>query len=270
MSYAQDFGYVPVTFDTIMGAIREAVNLQFSLTYTEGTFIGTNWYKYFYGIVQKVIENETKTAEIFVKLQEYIATTNERIQRPSVSLPGLIDSFTAQGFVASVKKNEEADAGTVSICVDTDDDLPTYAATKLVICNFLKDFVAAGMVFIGSESETILLSNGQSFDFAFSLPNRIATLIKITITSSDNQEQVIPDDEAIRIAALANIRARYRVGWDFEPQRYYTQIDAPWAATILLQWSVNAGSNYYSTVFQADFDDLYDFDLDDITVLVDP
>ncbi len=270
MSYAQDTGYVPVTFDTIMGAVRIAINTQFGTTYTEGTFIGTNWYKYFYGLVQKVLENETKTAEIFVKLQEYIATTNARIQRPSVSLPGIIDSFTAQGYVASVKKNLEADAGTVSVCVDLDDDADDYDATRLIICTFLKDFVAAGMVFLGTETETIVLTNGQEFDFSFYLPTRIPVLLRLTITSSDNQEHVIPDDEAIRTTVLANVAARYRLGWDFEPQRYFTQIDAPWAATILLEWSSNAGSNYYATVFQAGFKDLYDFDLDDITVLVDP
>ncbi len=270
MSYAQDTGYVPVNFATMMASIRDAINLQYGTSFTEGTFIGTNWYKYFYVLVQKVLENETKTAEIFLKLQEYIATTNLRIQRPSTSLPGIIDTFTANGYVASVKKNAVEDAGTVSICVLTDPDAPTYAVTRLAICNLIKDFIAAGMICEGSEDEDIVLTNGQSFNFAFFLPTAIPVLLKLTITTSDNQELAIPTDIEIRTLLEANIAARYRLGWDFEPQRYFTQGDAPYSATILLEWSSDAGSSYHSTVFEAEFKDLYTFGLDDITVLVDP
>lgn len=269
MSFAQDEGYVPITFETLMGQIREAINTQFGLSFTEGNFIGTNWYKYFYVLVQKVLENEVKTSEVFLKLQEYIATTNLRIQRPSVSLPGIIDSFTANGYVASVKKPEVGGAGTVSICVNVDNTAPDYATTKLEICNFLKDFIAAGMVFTGSETEAITLTNGQEFDFAYHLPDPTPVLLRLTLTSSDNQEVALPDDEEIRQIVFDNINERYRLGWNFEPQRYFTQVDAPWAATILLEWSDDAGSNYHPEVFEAAFDDLFTFDLEDIAVLVD-
>ncbi len=270
MTFSQEQGYTPVSFADMMAAVREAINLQFGLSYTEGTFIGTNWYKYFYVLIQKVLENEVKTSEVFLKLQEYIATTNLRIQRPSVSLPGIIDSFTANGYVASVKKNEEADAGTVSICVDTDPDAEDYDATRLAICTFLKDFIAAGMVFMGTETESITLTNGQAFDFSFFLPNYTPVLLRLTLITSDNQDVVIPSDEVIRSTLFLNINSRYRLGWDFEPQRYYTQVDAPWASTILLEWSDDDGDNWYDDVFEADFQDLYTFDLEDITVLVDP
>src|SRR5690606_13024670 len=99
-------------------------------------------------------------------------------------------------------------------------------------------------------------------------------LLRLTITSSDNQDQVIPDDEEIRSTLLANAQARYRLGWDFEPQRYYTQVDAPWAATILLEWTSVVSDpqpeDWSSDVFEASFDDLFTFDLEDIEVLVDP
>ncbi len=269
MSFSQENGYVPVSFATMMAAIREAINVQFGLTYTEGTFIGTNFYKYFYVLVQKVLENEVKTAEIFLKLQEYIATTNLRIQRPSVSLPGIIDSFTANGYVASVKKNAAEDAGTVSICVNTDPDADDYSVKRLAICNFLKDFIAAGMVFEGTETESITLTNGQAFDFSFFLPDPTPVLLRLTLTSSDNQDVVLPSDEVIRSTLFININARYRLGWDFEPQRYFTQVDAPWAATIVLEWSNDGGDNWNDEVFEAEFTDLYTFGLEDITVLVD-
>jgi len=270
MSFSQDNGYSPVDFATLMGAIREGINTQFGTAYTEDNFVGTNYYKYFYALVQKVLENETKTAEIFTKLQEYIAQTNLRIQRPSVSYPGLVESFASQGYVASVKQNLEADAGTISICVDVDDADPDYADTKLEICNLIKDYVVAGMVTLGDQVESIVLSNGQSFDFKYALPDYTPILLRLTLTTSDNQVLTIPSDEDIRQRVFDNIAARYRLGWDFEPVRYYNVADAPWAATILLEWSSNGGGLWQSTVFQAAFDDLFTFELGDISVVIDP
>src|SRR5690606_18178301 len=105
---------------------------------------GTNWYKFAYVIAQRVQQGEIKASEIFPKLQQYIALTNEKIQRPSVSHPGLLDSFDSQGYTASVKPPAEEDAGTMSICVDVDDGADDYAETKLAICTLIKNYVAAG------------------------------------------------------------------------------------------------------------------------------
>lgn len=471
MSYAQDTGYTPQSFAALMNLLRVALNAEFSMTYTEAGFVGSYWYRYFYGAVQLISTSEIKTSEIFVKLQEYIATTNLRIQRPSTSLPGIVDSFTAKGWVASVRKDKvgpsasgtwtlvsvvatdeadvggvafvftatptlqthvlvtvptasvlasatdvnistgalteaahgfltgdvgrlttsntlpagfalstdyyvinvssgvyklassmanalagtaivptttgtgnqtftltadtfkarklseavnahttisdivhatyignvvtvtarnsgtvgnfiqftdqdttitssgagylagatgDSDAGIVAVCVDVDNAATNYAAQRLEINTFLKDFIAAGMVFDGTEEDAITLTNGQEFYFSFHLPAYIPVILRITLTSSDNQDLVIPSDEAIRQIVFDNTNARYRLGWDFEPQRYFTQTDAPWAATIKLEWSSNSGANWYSSVFEAEFDDLYTFALEDITVLVDP
>lgn len=276
MSFSQDNGYQPTTFETLMDTLRQAINTEFSTNYTEGSFVGTNWYKYFYGPLQKVSENETKTAEVFLKLQEYIRATNLRIQRPSVSLPGLVDSFQARGYTVSVKKNLEADAGTMSVCVLVDDAAPNYPTKRLEICNLLMEFVGAGTVFIGTEEEEITISNGQQFTWKFSLPTKTPVLLRLTLTSSDNQITTIPNDEQIRIQLYANImgsadvEARYRLGWDFEPQRYYTAQDAPWAATIKLEWSDDDGATWNDEVFEATFEDLFTFGLEDLEVLVDP
>jgi hypothetical protein len=269
MTFAQENGYVPKTFDEMMGELREAINAQFSLDFTEENFVGTSWYKFFYGPVQKAIQNEARTAEIFVKLQEYITTTNLRIQRPSISMPGIVDSFQSRGYVASVKQNAAEDAGTISICVDVDDSADDYADKRLEICGLIKDFTGAGLVSQGTEVESITLTNGQQFDFKYYLPNRTPILLKLTLTTSDNQSVVVPDDEEIRETLFNNIGQRYRLGWDFEPQRYFTQQDAPWAATILLEYSDDDGSSWESEVFEAEFDDLLTFSLEDISVVVD-
>jgi hypothetical protein len=66
---------------------------------------------------------------------------------------------------------------------------------------------------------------------------------------------------------MQNIAARYRLGRDFEPQRYFSVVDAPWASTVLLEWSDDDGGDWDDTVFEADYDDLYTFDLGDIELV---
>lgn len=269
MSFAQDNGYTPVSFETIMGFVKDGVNAQFGTTYDDVSFVGTNWYKYAYALVQRIQNGEVKTSEIFQQLQAYIQLTNQRIQRPSVSYPGLIDSFqnNVPPYIASVKPPLLADAGKVFICVNLDSGADDYGAQKLAVCTLVKDFIAAGIQSQGTEVETLTLSNGQSFDFKFYLPNFIPVVFRLTATVSLNNLLTIPSDEQVREAVFANINSRYRLGWNFEPERYYGVSDALWASTILLEWSSNGGSTYHSTVYTADYKDLFTFALSDINVV---
>lgn len=268
MSFAQDNGYIPRTFEEIMNAIRLQVNDKFSTSYTEQTFIGTSWYKYLYGPVQEVQKGEIKTAEVFQKLQQFIALTNEEIQRPSVSYPGLVDSFDSKGFVSSIKKPELIDAGTISICVNVDHEAADYATKKLQINTNIKEFVAAGMISTGDQISAIVIENGQTFDFAFHLPDKQAIKLRMTAVKSENNLLTIPNDTQIRQTIFNNINSRYRLGWNFEPQRYYNLTDAPWAQSVLLEYSTNDGATWASVVHDAAFTDLFTFALGDIQVLV--
>src|SRR5688500_784051 len=121
MGYSQENGYVPTDIDAIMRIFMGNINTQFGTTFTAETFEGTNFYKYFYAIAQKLQENEVKTSEIFIKLQEYFDVTNERISRPVVTNPGIIEELEDAGYITSVKPMIEADAGKINICVDVDD-----------------------------------------------------------------------------------------------------------------------------------------------------
>lgn len=268
MGFAQDTGYTPDSFETIMSFIREGVNTQFQATYTAETFIGTNWYKFAYQIAQRVQQGEIKTSEIFQELQLYIKLTNEKIQRPSVSHPGLLDSFDSQGFVVSVKPPAEADAGKIFICVLLDDEAEDYDEKKLEAANLIKDYVAAGMVTMGAEVTPITLSNGQEFDFKFELPVKTPILLRLTGTKSRNQVLTVPVDEIIRQEIFDNVNARYRLGWDFEPERYYGVSDALWANDVTLEWSDDDGANWHPEVFEAEYTDLYTFGLEDISVVL--
>lgn len=266
MSFASDTGYVPVTFDSMMEYIRIGLNAQFNTGYTVDTFIGSNHYKYFYVLVQRALENENKAAEIFAKLQLYISTTNERIQRPSVSLPGIIDSFTAKGYTVAVRPSDLTEAGHIEITVDVDDTAPDYASKKTEIALLISQFVVAGIITDGTEVTTLGLSNGQFFDFKFRLPYRSPTLLRLTVEKSLNHITTIPSDEDIRLQLFENIKARYRLGWNFEPQRYFTQVDAPWAGDILLEWSIDDGATWSSEVKVNPSDYLHTFSVADIEV----
>lgn len=390
MSFAQDQGYIPSTITDLMGLVREGVNDSLGTDYDAETFLGTNLYKYFYALIQRLQLNEVKTSEIVLKLQQYFDTTNEAITRPNTTHPGLRDYFTALGYLVSTKEPLDADAGKVYLCADildehargyftitsyanlvsgTDDSVtvgatvftaqvgaatpgtgtfqaatsnaltaaslaiqinahatagalvyawavdavvyiraiatgtagnaialaytdndtnvgatksgtvlsggfaladgdPTYVEQRLEICTALKDCVPAGIITQGTEIETIALSNDQSFDFKFNLPTRIPILLKLTLTLSDNNQTTILSDSDVAAVLFANINSRYRLGLDFEPQRYFSVLDAPWAAGVLLEYSIDDGSpSYLSTVADLAYNELYEFELADITIV---
>lgn len=271
MSFASDNGYTPRTFNELMNEIRVALNAEFNNNYTAESFVGTAQYKYFYQLVQKAHENEVKTSEIFLKLQEYISETNERIQRPSVSNPGLIEAFESDGYTASVKRMVLEDAGKVSVCVDVDAGADDYEETRLDICNKLSRYTVGGTITEGTEEETITLSNGQEFDYKFFLPTKIPIILQLTLITSANNSLAVPDDEQIREQLFQRINSRYRLGWDFEPQKYFNTDDAPWAGEITLEYSTDTETPDWQTeIYGADFDELFTFGLEDIEVLVDP
>jgi hypothetical protein len=256
MSFELDNGYIPASIETIISDIRVGINNEFGTDYTPENFVGTNWYKFTYAISQKVSQGEIKTSEVFQKLKEYIEITNQSIQRPVSTFQGIIDRFLVDGYLASVKKQVVEDAGKVSICVDVTGVETDYAAKKLQICNIIKDTVSLGMITQGDQVEAIVLSNGQSFDWKFYLPDRIVTKLRLTITTSENNQYLIGDPEVTKQKLLTNIANRYALGKNFEPQRYFMQSDAPWSSAILLEYSIDDGETWSSAIFNADFDEL--------------
>lgn len=387
MPYAQDTGYTPSTVEQILEGLIPDINTQFSTSYTTETFVGSNHYKFFYGLAQKLQENEVKTSEIFLKLQQYILLTNQRISRPVTTNPGIIEKMQIEGYIASVKPMIDADAGKISICVDvnegakatgnititsyanlvsgtpdvvavagtnftaqsgaatpgtgtfraatsndataislakqinshasasllvsakaasgvvtitakyggtggnsialgyTDNDTNVgatksgttlaggsadadYATTKAALGLLISQITAGGAVTQGSEVVNIVLSNGQAFDFKYNLPNRIPIALRLTIALSENNQVVIGDPDEVKQKLLDNINAKYRLGRNFEPQRYFSVVDAPWAESVLLEWAIDDGSpTYVSTVYDANYNDLFDISLAHITLV---
>jgi hypothetical protein len=265
MSYSNLNGYSAASIETIMTAIMTEINTQFGTTYTYETFVGTNFYKYFYALVQRAQENEVKTSEIFVHLQQYFAITNESIQRPVGTSPGVIEALEREGYIAAVKPMIDADAGKIHICVDLDDADPDYADDKLAVCEIIKDSISAGVVSQGTEVENIVLTNGQAFDFKYNLPTLIPCDLKLTLTLSENNQNVILSPEEIKEKLIQNISAKYRVGKNFEPQTYFQIADAPWCSAVKLEYDI--GSGFVSTIYDADYDDKFEILLENVTLV---
>lgn len=267
MSFSEENGYTPATVEALMTLVRENVNEIFETEYTEESFVGTAWYKYFYALIQNLQLNEIKTSEIFAKLQTYIGVTNERISRPVTTPQGLIDKLADEGFTASVKPTIEAEAGQLFVCVELDDGDDDYEDDKLTVCEILRDSVTAGIVTQGTETEALVLTNGQSFDFKFNLPDRLGPWLRLTVTLSENNQELILTPEEIKQILMDNIEERYSLGKNFEPQRYFSIIDAPWAASVLLEYSLNEGADWDEVVYEADYDELFDVDLENVELV---
>lgn len=395
MPYSQEAGYTPASIETIMSSIMAGINTQFGTTYTAETFVGTNFYKYFYALAQRLQENEVKTSEIFLYLQDYFELINAQISRPVVTNPGIVEKLESEGYVASVKPMIDADAGKIHICVDTrdnhargivtitsyanlvsgTDDVVTIGATgftaqtgsatpgsgtfqaatsnaltaaslasqinahatagalveawaidavvyiralavgtggnsialgytnndgnigatksgttllggtllgddedyddvKADLGLLISQITVGGAVTQGTEIETIVLSNGQSFDFKYNLPNRIPVGLRLTVTLSENNQVVIGNPDATKALLLENIAERYRLGKNFEPQRYFSVLDAPWASQVLLEWTddvtdgeLDVSPVWNSTVYDANYNDLFEISLELVTLV---
>ena len=267
MSFLSEEGYLPVTITEMMSAVRVNVNTQFGTEYTEDNFVGTNFYKYFYALIQRLQENEIKTAEIFQKVQSYFVITNETIQRPNTTHPGIYDYFGSKGYFVSTKPPADVDAGKAYICVDVDETLPDYAVKKLEICNYVKDCVVGGVISQGTEVESITLSNSQAMDFKFNLPTRIPVLLRLTTVLSENNQFTISTPEVQKQKLFDNIEATYKLGKNFEPQRYFSVVDAPWASSVLLEWSDDDGGIWHDELYDSDYDEVFTFELADIEIV---
>ena len=274
MSFSEENGYTPRSIDGLMYSLRTKINFEFGTNYDVTSFQGTNFYKYFYALAQKMQESEIKTSEIFLKLQQYFVLINDQISRPVNTNLGTVDRFEAEGFKASVKPMILADAGKQNICVDVEkfeDDgstvLPGYAAVKTAICTLISTLNTGGIITQGDESEAVVISNGQSFDFKYHLPTKIPVILRLTLTTSENNQNVIGQPDTTKQSLFDKINSLYKLGLNFEPQRYFTQLDAPWASEILLEYSEDDGSTWESEVKETNFDELLTFGLDDITLV---
>jgi len=240
-------GYQPRTFDEIKAEMLAEINDQFGTTYDEETIIGTDHYKFFYGGIQLVMQAEAYTAEITAKMTDYIRTANENINLPKST----IDGFT-QGILRDLQLNstikeitDPAEAGYMFLVVDVDDEAEDYEDTKQEIINRMHNWLTTGLYYNGTEEGTKTAINGQVFTYKYALPTLVDVLVRITVTISPNANTPILNENQIREKFNTNFAALYRLGLDFEPEKYLEiSRDLPFASNILLEYSEDAGSTW--------------------------
>lgn len=261
MPFTTENNYVPETFNDLMTRFMQGVNSQFGTSYTQESFVGTGWYKFFYPIAQNILTVENLFAQTYAKLQDYIRTTNEAIAIPKTPREGLIKTFADRGFVISIEPQTLANAGTLGVCVDVDPAAAGFTQTKQTILDILKEYTVAGLYYNGNQTGTSRLSNGQDFTFAFYTPTRRDLYLKLNVQLSQNTSIVADDRNTIKSKLLANLSALYQLGNNFEPDKYFTiSRDAPYASKITLSYSFTGNEGSYETdVYQANFKDLFEF-----------
>ena len=268
MPYTNDNNYTPDSFADLMARLMNGVNAQFKTTFTYETFVGTGFYKFFYILAQEMLTVENEFAEVYAKLQDFIRYTNEKIAIPKTPREGLIDTFAKAGYLVSLEPQTLDNAGKLGVCVDVDPAGGDFGDKKKDILSLLKEYTVAGLYYAGDQRGQVRLSNGQDFDFAFYTPTRKEISLKLTIKLSKNTTIVADGENVIKEKLLKNLSELYRLGNNFEPEKYFTiSRDAPYASAISLEWKAGA-DNFSSGVYEADFKDLLLFDAGRIQVVM--
>lgn len=267
MPYTTENNYTPETFNDLMTRFMEGVNTQFGTNFTLETFVGTGFYKFFFAIAQNILTVENLFAETYAKLQDYMRTTNEAIAIPKTPRDGLIRTFAAAGYTISLMTQTQDNAGTLGVCVDVDPASGTFTEKKAEILQMLKDYTIAGLYYDGDQRGTVRLTNGQDFEFGFFTPVKNEASLRLTVTLSKNSNIVADNENVIRQKLLDNLAAMYKLGNNFEPEKYFTiSRDAPYAAAVKLEWKTT--SDFSADVYEADFKDLFIFDASRVEVVI--
>lgn len=245
MAFDLTNGYQPRTFEQILQAFVDEINEQFSTDYDTTTIIGTEFYKFFYAGAQLVMQSEAQTAEISAKMTDYIRTANEKINLPKSTIDGFTQGLLRPvsegglGLVSTIKDiTDPAEAGHLFLIVDADDEADDYEDIKQAIINKMAAWLTIGLYYEGSETGSKMAINGQTFDYAFDLPTPVDVLVRITVTVSANAKTPVLNENQIREIFNTNFAALYRLGLNFEPEKYLEIArDLPFASDILLEYS---------------------------------
>lgn len=283
MSFDLINGYNPRTWSQLIQTMTEAVNQQFGTSYQAGDIVGTNFYKFFYGGLQMIMQAEQATTELSSKLTDFIRTQNEIISLPKSTTDGFLSALESElGVIGSFEPITDdyasfrgaivslltslgvsdpdgaADtiviyagdyllAGRPSLCVDLDPAAEDYEANKQAVFELMHKYLTAGLIYRGTETTQMPAVNGQLFDYALRLPTPKLLDISITVTISNNSRLHVMTENEIRQVFLNNFNAMYRLGYAFEPEKYLEIVrDCPFAANIATRWRVAGSSDAYS------------------------
>lgn len=252
MAYDLINGYQPRTFDQLKAEMLAEVNEQFDENYDENSIVGTNHYKFFYGGIQLVMRAEAQFSEITARLTDYIRTSNEKINLPKSTINGFTAGLLAPesegglGLKSTIKDIINPDeAGYLFLVVDVDSEAGDYASTKQEIIDRMHAWLTTGLYYVGAETGERVAINGQVFTYAYDLPTPVNILVRITVRVSANFKTPVLNANQIRVIFNTNFEKFYRIGLNFEPEKYLEIArDAPFASDILLEYSEDSGSTW--------------------------
>jgi hypothetical protein len=268
--YSDKYGYVPDDFDTNLQRVIDQFNIEFGTDYNHDTFRATNFYRYSYPLIQSLMVEQNNFKTIWEKLRLFIRESNEKILQPPLIISGLIQKFKDNNLDISIRPLTTETAGILAVCVDTDPNASDFADKKQLIGAILRDTTTAGLYYEGDQTVPMVLLNGQVWDFSFYTPTLTDLYIKLTVSiSRNNNVYAIDDIDTIKQKLLNNLGELYRVGLDFEPEKYYEIVrDAQYASNIILEWSED-NVNYSDEVKQQSFNEKLAFNSDNIFVSFD-
>lgn len=253
MPFSQSNAFTPRTYDEVLQELIDATNAELGTSYNKESYEATNLYRINYPVIQLATNSEANTALIMEKLRNFFIDTNQRIIASKTTDEAIIEAIGALGFIASVRENEEADAGKLAVCVDIDPLSATYATDIINIAEEIIDNSFGGCWYDSGATPAlvvdvvVVLSNGQSRTVSFRRPTVQDTMIRVTIKPSRNTNIVIDNEGQVIEKLQANLALFYKLGLDFEPEKYFEiNRDAPYASDVLLEYSINAGSNWLS------------------------
>lgn len=126
-------------------------------------------------------------------------------------------------------------------------DNEDYANLKAEIITRMHNWLTAGLYYQGTETGTKTAINGQTFNYAYYLPTPIDILVRITVQPSLNSLSPVLNENQIRDIFNANFSNLYKLGLNFEPEKYLEiSRDLPFASDILLEYSEDDESTWSS------------------------
>lgn len=257
MSYTLENGYSPRTYDNILNELIGYVNTEYGTEYNASNFIGTNLYRLYYPAIQMIMNCENEIGQLVSKLQDYITYINSSIKLPKSTPDGLMNALQDElGVVSSIKPiTQEADAGHLDICCDVDPEAEDYDTIKNNIIQKIGKYATTGLYYSGTETGTYTAINGQQFNISYALPTEKQVYVKITVQTSRNSLDFIPVENVVTNTFTDNFNKEYRLGYDFEPDRYLCDDDLPWAASIKVEYNFDNGSSYDTDVYLAAYNE---------------
>lgn len=254
MKWDSELGVIPEDFDTHIGRYYSAF-VDSRAEYNNiayNTFLASDEYKVYYPAAQVDMYADNIMAETFLKMSEFIQSTNLKISNPTTTPNALIAGLRQNfGLRSSVKQMTEADSGKMHVAIDytPDDDL------NLQIAAYMESTcVVASTYMVGDIEQPIVLSEGGIETYRWVAATEQSMMFKVTLKVSRNSTAATDSPEVVQSKFLSNFDEFYWVGMDVEPEKYFEiNRDAPYASDIITEYSIDDGESWETIPYESPY-----------------